>query len=178
VAVDAQGGVMGGPRRREPLPLPPPRRSIVVDGSNVVASSKARPLQRLDLVAAWAAAWRPDLPVMVFLDHATAKRCRPEVQDVLRARCLDVTPGRPRYAVVPREEFADEHVLRFAQAHHGLVISNDRYADWEDLRADVVLAQFHLAGDDLQVADEAVWFKPSGGAQWVALADLRAQAPA
>lgn len=168
---------MAGPRRRDPLPLPPPRRAIVVDGSNVIASSKTRPLQRLDLATAWAATWRPDLPVMVFLDHATARRCRPEVQDVLRARCMDVTPDRPRYAVVPRDEFADEHVLRFAQAHDGLVVSNDRYADWEDLRADVVLVQFALAGDDLRIAEEAVWFKPSGGAQWVALAELREQAP-
>ncbi|MFN9334624.1 MAG: hypothetical protein ACK6D1_18695 [Planctomycetota bacterium] len=168
---------MGGPRHRPPLPLPPPRGAIVVDGANVIASSKAQPLQRLDLVTAWAAVWRPDLPVMVFIDHNTARRCRPEVQDVLRARCADVTPGRPRYAVVPRDQFADEHVLRFAAAHRGLVVSNDRYMDGEDLRADAVLVQFQLADGVLRVADEAVWFKPSGGAQWVATADLRQQLP-
>jgi hypothetical protein len=168
---------MASLRHRAPLPLPPARGAIVVDGANVIASSRAQPLQRLDLVTAWAAAWRPDLPVMVFIDHATARRCRPEVQDVLRARCADVTPGRPRYAVVPRDEFADEHVLRFAAAHRGLVVSNDRYMDWDDLRADAVLVQFRLAGGALQVADEAVWFKPSGGAQWVAMADLRQQRP-
>lgn len=168
---------MTGPRRRAPLPLPPPRGAIVVDGANVIASSKAQPLQRLDLVTAWAAAWRPDLPVMVFIDHNTARRCRPEVQDVLRARCADVTPGRPRYAVVPREQFADEHVLRFAAERRGLVVSNDRYMDWEDLRADAVLVQFQLADGVLRVADDAVWFKPSGGAQWVAMADLRQQRP-
>jgi hypothetical protein len=168
---------MASLRHRAPLPLPPARGAIVVDGANVIASSRAQPLQRLDLVTAWAAAWRPDLPVMVFIDHATARRCRPEVQDVLRARCADVTPGRPRYAVVPRDEFADEHVLRFAAAHRGLVVSNDRYMDWDDLRADAVLVQFRLAGGALQVADEAVWFKPSGGAQWVAMADLQQQRP-
>ena len=86
---------MASLRHRAPLPLPPARGAIVVDGANVIASSRAQPLQRLDLVTAWAAAWRPDLPVMVFIDHATARRCRPEVQDVLRARCADVTPGRP-----------------------------------------------------------------------------------
>jgi hypothetical protein len=168
---------MASLRHRAPLPLPPARGAIVVDGANVIASSRAQPLQRLELVMAWAAAWRPDLPVMVFIDHNTARRCRPEVQDVLRARCADVTPGRPRYAVVPRDEFADEHVLRFAAAHRGLVVSNDRYMDWDDLRADAVLVQFRLAGGALQVADEAVWFKPSGGAQWVAMADLQQQRP-
>jgi len=168
---------MAGPRRASPLPLPPPRRAIVVDGANVIASSKAQPLQRLDLVTAWASAWRPDLSVMVFVDHNTARRCRPEVQDVLRARCADVTPGRPRYAVVPRDQFADEHVLRFAAEHAGLVVSNDRFMDWEDLRADAVLVQFRLADGVLEVADQAVWFKPSGGAQWVAMDDLRQQRP-
>jgi hypothetical protein len=159
--------------RGRPSSLPPPLGGIVVDGANVIASSKARPLPRLDLVTAWCAAWRPDLPVMVFLDLSTAKRCRPEVQRVLRARCEDVTPGRPRYAVCPEQELADEHVLRFARAHAALVVSNDRFFDWEDLRANVTTVQFTLAGDELRIADEATWFRSPGTAVRVPMAVLQ-----
>lgn len=94
---DTNAVTMAGPRRRrDPLPTPPPLGGIVIDGSNVIASSKLRPIERLDLVTAWCRDWRPDLPVRVFLDHTTAVRCRPAAQDVLRARCADVTPGRAR----------------------------------------------------------------------------------
>jgi hypothetical protein len=153
--------------------LPPPLGGIVVDGSNVVASSKARPLERLDVATAWCLDWRPDLPVRVFLDLSTVQRCRPEVQDVLRARCEDVTPGRPRYVVCPRGEFADEHVLRAARELAALVLSNDRYFDWEDLRANVTTVQFTLAGDELAVFDEATWFRSPGTAVRVPMAVLR-----
>jgi hypothetical protein len=162
-------------KRRHPLPppLPPPLRGIAVDGANVIASSRARPLERLDLVTAWCQAWRPDLPVVVFLDLSTAQRCRPEVQRVLRARCEDVTPGRPRYVVCPRGEFADEHLLRHARAHDALVVSNDRFFDWEDLRANVTTVQFTLAGGTLQVYDEATWFRSPGVAERVPMATLQ-----
>lgn len=162
---------MGDPRQTE-LRLPPPRRAIVVDGANVIASSRHFPLQRLDRVAAFCAEFRPDLPVTVFLDHSTAVRCRPEVQKVLRARCEDVTPGRPRYVVCPRGEPADEHLLAYAQQHDGLVISNDRYMDYEDLRPGIVLMQFTLAGERLVMQDPAVWFRPPNGAEWVPLQAL------
>ena len=164
---------MAGPKRREEAPLPPPRRSIVIDGSNVIATSKVRPIERLDLVAQWCHDWRPDLPVTVFVDSTTARRCRPAAQDVLRARCMDVTEGRPRYAVCPRGEPADEFVLQHAQQHEGLVVSNDRYMDYDDLRSGVVLVQFELAGDQLVVRDEAVWFRPPNGAVWVPMPALR-----
>lgn len=153
--------------------LPPPLSGIVIDGANVIASSKHHPIERLDLVTSWCAAWRADLPVMVFVDAATARRCRPDAQDVLRARCADVTPGRARYAVTPRDEFADEHVLRWARAHGALVVSNDRYFDWEDLRANVTTVQFTLADGELRVFDEATWFRTPGTAVRVPMAALR-----
>lgn len=166
---------MAGPRRRrDPLPTPPALGGIVIDGSNVIASSKLRPIERLDLVVTWCRDWRPDLPVMVFLDHTTAVRCRPDAQDVLRARCADVTPGRPRYAVVPLEHMPDAVVLQHARDHHALVVSNDRFFDHEDLRRDVITVQFTLTGDRFEVFEEATWFRPSGGAQRVAMSDLRA----
>ena len=159
-------------RRDEPL-VPPPLRGLVVDGANVIASSRQRPLERLDVVLAWAREWRADLPVMVFVDAATARRCRPEVQTVLRARCEDVSPGRPRFVVTPPHEFADEHVLRWAREHEALVVSNDRFFDWDDLRANVTTVQFTLAELTLHVYDEATWFRSPGTAVRVPMAALR-----
>jgi hypothetical protein len=165
---------MGVRRDRGPLPVPPPLRGIAVDGANVIASSKHRPLERLDLVVAWFQAWRPDLPIQVFLDHATACRCRPAAQAVLRVRCEDTTPGRARYAVVPRELEADAVLLAHARAHQALVVSNDRFFDHEELRRNAITVQFRLAGDELQVDGEATWFRSPGTAQRIAMADLRA----
>ncbi len=166
---------MAGPRRRRaPLPTPPPLGGIVIDGSNVIASSKQRPIERLDLVLAWFTAWRPDLPIMVFLDHTTAVRCRPDAQDILRARCADVTPGRARYAVVPLEAIPDVVLLEYARGHHALVVSNDRFFDHEELRKNVITVQFTLAGDQLAIYEEATWFRASGGAQRVSMTDLQA----
>lgn len=164
---------MAGPRRRGPPPVPPPLRGIVLDGANVIATSKVRPIERLDRMIAWFSAWRPDLPILVFIDLTTARRCRPDAQAVLRARCEDVTPGRPRYVVCPRGEPADEYVLQHAQQHVALVVSNDRYFDFEDLRKNVITVQFTLAGDDLQVYDEATWFRSPGSAERVPMAVLQ-----
>lgn len=164
---------MAGPKREPEPVLPPPLRGIVVDGANVIATSKAHPIERLDRVTDWFGAWRPELPIQVFVDASTARRCRPAAQAVLRARCEDVTPGRPRYAVCPRGEFADEHVLRWARAHEALVVSNDRYFDFDDLRANVTTVQFTIRGEDLQVYDEATWFRSPGTAVRVPMAVLR-----
>ncbi len=164
---------MAGPRRDPPSLLPPPLGAIAIDGANVIASSKHHPVERLDLVTAWCAMWRPDLPVQVFVDLTTAKRCRPAAQAVLRARCEDVTPGRARYAVCPPGQPADEPVLRFARERQALVVSNDRYFDYDDLRANVVTVQFTLADGVLQVYDEATWFRSPGTALRVPMAVLR-----
>ncbi|MGC6486911.1 MAG: NYN domain-containing protein [Planctomycetota bacterium] len=162
---------MAGPRRPSPPPSPPPRRAVVVDGANVIASSRRRPLERLALAERWSAAWRPDLPVWVFLDYSTAVTCPRDAQQVLRARCQDVTEGRPRYVVTPHRESADAYLLDHARAQDGLVLSNDRFWDHEERRDGVVTLQFHLKGDDLRVYDEATWFC-GGGATRVPLAAL------
>ena len=164
---------MAGPRRRGPPPLPPPLGGIVVDGSNVIASSRAFPLERLDLVTGWLHAWRPDLPITVFLDWSTAVRCRPPVQAVLRARCEDVSPLRPRYVVCPRHEPADEFLLAHAQQQAALVVSNDRFFDHDELRKNLVLVQFDLSNTTLRVHDDAVWFRSPGTAEWVAMTTLQ-----
>ena len=167
---------MAGPKKPAPPPEPPPPLgAIVVDGANVIASSRFQPIERLDLVEAWCHAWRPGLPVMVFVDYATAMRCQPQAQQVLRARCTDVTPGRARYAVCPRGEPADEHVLRHAREHRGLVISNDRFWEHEQERIGTITVQFRLQGTSFEPADEATWFRPPNSAVRVALATLRAR---
>ncbi|HEX6813855.1 MAG TPA: hypothetical protein VF384_19695 [Planctomycetota bacterium] len=159
--------------RRGPLPVPPPLGGIVIDGSNVIASGSGRATTRLDLAERWFHAWRPDLPIQVFLDSTTARRCRPDVQDELRARCMDVTPGRARYAVCPRGEPADPYVLQHARDHQSLVVSNDRYFDYEDLRANVITVQFTLAGTEFTVFEEATWFRKPGTALRVLMTDLQ-----
>lgn len=168
---------MAGPTRRAPPPAPPPIDAIVVDGANVIASSRRRPLERLELVERWCAEWRPQLPVRVFVDHATATTCRPPVQAVLRARCEDVTPGRPRYVVTPAGESADAYLLGHAREQRALVVSNDRFWDHDEERRGVVTVQFRLAGETFQVYDEATWFRGDGAVR-IPLTDLaRTESP-
>lgn len=164
---------MAGRKRRGPPPVPPPLGGIVIDGSNVIASSRLRPIERLDLVVAWFHAWRPDLPMQVFVDYTTARRCRPDAQEVLRVRCQDVTPGRARYAVVPQEAMADVVVLTWAREHSALVVSNDRYFDHDELRKNAITVQFTIADLDLQVHDEATWFRSPGTAWRIPMVDLQ-----
>lgn len=164
-------------RRSSPAKPPHPLGGIVIDGSNVIASGSGRATRRLDLAVGWARHWRPDLPVHVFVDASTARRCRPEIQRELRARCEDTTPGRARYAITPRGESADPFVLRHARAHHALVVSNDRYFDHDELRANLLLVQFTLASDVFQVADEATWFRSPGSAVRVPMTDLQCSGP-
>lgn len=165
---------MAGPKRRQPDPIPPPLRGIVIDGANVIASSRFRPIQRLDLVAAWCRDWREDLPVHVFVDHTTAMRCQRPDQGTLRARCADVTPDRPRYAVCPQGESADSYVLSHARERGALVISNDRFWDFEVLRVGTIVLQFKLKGDVFTPFEDATWFRPPDSAVRVPLAGLRA----
>jgi hypothetical protein len=167
--------IMAGPRRRKPDPDPPSLGGIVIDGANVIASSRFRPIQRLDLVMAWCHAWRHDLPVQVFIDNATAMRCQRPDQATLRARCADVTEGRPRYVVCPRGESADGYVLKHAREHACLVISNDRFWDFQELRIGTIVVQFSLKGDAFTPYAEATWFRPPDHAIRVAMADLKDQ---
>lgn len=138
----------------------------------MIASSRRRPLERLELVEQWCRSWRADLPVWVFVDYSTAMACPRDAQQTLRARCQDVTDGRSRYVVTPHRESADEYLLEHARTHDGLVISNDRFWDHEDLRDGVITLQFHIKRDVLRVYDEATWFR-GGGAERVPLAQLR-----
>jgi hypothetical protein len=160
-------------RRAEPLPAPPPLGGIAIDGSNVIASGAAFTLDRLDAVLAWCADWRPELPVVAFVDAGTARRLRRAAQDALRLRCQDVTPGRARHVVCPPDAPADEILLAHVRGCHGLVVSNDRYADFDELRTGVVTLQFRFAAGAFVPFVEATWFRPTGGAQRVDLAALR-----
>lgn len=165
---------MAGPKKTPPSPEPPPPLGvIVIDGANVIASSRFQPIERLDLVEAWCREWRPDLPVMVFVDYATAMRCQPPAQATLRARCADVSEGRARYAVCPRGEPADEFVLQHAREHRGLVISNDRFWEHEALRIGTITVQFRLQQAQFEPSDEATWFRPPNGAVRVPMQVLR-----
>ena len=164
---------MAGPKRRQPDPVPPALRGLVIDGANVIASSRFRPVERLDLVVQWCHDWRDDLPIQVFIDHTTAMRCQRKDQETLRGRCQDVTPGRPRYAVCPRGESADGHVLEHAREHGALVISNDRFWDFDDLRIGTITLQFRLKGDDFAPHEEATWFRPPDSAVRVPVTTLR-----
>jgi len=163
---------MAGPKRRSPDPVPPPLHGVVIDGANVIASSRFRPIQRLDLAEAWCRQWQPSLPIQVFLDYATAMRCQRPDQATLRARCADVTPGRARYVVCPQHESADEYVLGFAREHGALVISNDRFWDFEELRIGTVVLQFKLKGDVFSPYEDATWFRPPNHAVRVPVGDL------
>ena len=161
-------------RSKPPLPDPPPIRAVVFDGSNVLASNGRGGLERIDRALQWCAERWPTLPRMVFLDANTARRLRPAAQDVLRARCADVTPDNARFAVAPPEDEADGHVLAYARDHQALVISNDRFFDYEDDRLGVITLQFRFDAGAFVPFEEATWFRPSGGAQRVAVADLLA----
>lgn len=159
-------------RRQDPLPDPPALGGIVIDASNVIASGNAFTLARLDALLAWCRGWRGDLSVHAFFDAGTARRLRPEAQEVLRARCADVTPENARHVVCPVDDSADPWLLRHAQQHRALVVSNDRYFDYEEERLGVITLQFKFVADAFVPYDEATWFRPSGGAQRVVLVAL------
>lgn len=161
-------------RHRGPLPLPPPLGGFVVDGANVIAASRGQALARLDAVEAWCRDFRSDLPVLVFVDGTTAQRCPPAVREVLALRAVDVTPGRPRYAVTPPGEPADAHLLQAAARLRALVVSNDRFFDHEDLRANLLTVQFAFDRGVLQMPEEATWFRRPGSTERVPLAVLAA----
>jgi hypothetical protein len=86
---------------------------------------------------------------------------------------MDVNPERARYAVTPRGEPADYYVLQHAQQHGSLVVSNDRFFDYEDLRANTITVQFTLKGTEFTVYEEATWFRKPGSALRVLMTDLQ-----
>ena len=157
-----------GVRRRQPEPdPPPPPRAIVVDGSNVVASSTSGAQRRIEDALAWARAFAPSLPVTVFFDAATLRYLGGEREESLLAVV------RAAGAEARIVDAVDPALLAFAYEQRALALTNDRFWDYEDLRRDVVLLQFTCDRNGFRVPDEATWFTPSGGARRVRIDALR-----
>ena len=74
--------------------------------------------------------------------------------------------------VCPRDEPADPYLLAHAREHGALVVSDDRYFDYEELRAGVITLQFRFRDGAFEPFAEATWFRPTGGAQRVAVSAL------
>ena len=154
---------MGSRAPQEPQ-LPPLLGGIVVDGANVVATSTVFADRRLEVALQWCREWRPDLPVVVFLDGATLGRCAPAA----RARLQELSD-----VVTERGSSADVLLLQRARDDRAIVVSNDRFADHAGLRRGVLTVQFEFAGDEFAPYDEATWFTPAGGATRVPMTQLR-----
>jgi hypothetical protein len=158
-------------RRRGPEPTLPPLGGIVVDGANVIANAAHRAGERLQAAVAWLQAWRPDLPNTVFVDHATFARCDAVQQARLRA-AGGVGAGRARLVLCPPPVAADVPMLQLARTQQALVVSNDRFFDHVELRANVVTVQFELRGGVFTPHAEATWFRTPGHARRVPMAQL------
>jgi hypothetical protein len=162
------------PRSSAP-PAPPPVRALVVDGGNVIASGRARALERLALALDWCAAWRGDLPVELFVDHAALRCSAADAEQWLRRHA---EPGAgPHFVLCAPGEPADAPLLRRAAELQALVLSNDRFFDHAALRAGIVTLQFALARGAFAPADHATWFRARGPAVRVPLAALQGLAP-
>jgi hypothetical protein len=166
------------PRSQSSAPAPPPVRALVVDGSNVIASGSARAGERLQLALAWCRAWRADLGVELFVDHATAGRCDNDVLQWLRRHAAPGAADRaPRVVLCATGEPADGPLLRRAAELQALVLSNDRFFDHAALRAGLLTLQFVLARGAFAPADHATWYRARGQAVRVPLAALHGIAP-
>ncbi len=166
---------MAGPRRRTQAPTPPALGGIAIDGSNVIASGLGRAGQRLELAVAWFRAWRPDLATSVFLDDSTFLKCSGAAATRLEQLCAD-SNEQLRFVRCPLRSPADVHALEDAVSRQALLVSNDRFWDHEPLRRGAITVQFVLEANAFRPYEEATWFRPSGGAQRVALRDLRSHA--
>jgi hypothetical protein len=158
-------------RRRVPEPVPPRITAIVIDGANVIASGPRRAAERIGLAVAWSRRFRPGLPITVFVDHSTFARLPAAEQQRLAACCQGDAPPL-RLVVCPPGVEADVPLLQAALAGPALVVSNDRWFDHPDLRANVLTVQFTLARSTFAPQTEATWFRQPGHARTVPLADL------
>ena len=52
-------------------------------------------------------------------------------------------------------------------------MSNDRFFDYEDLRANTITVQFTLKGTEFTVYEEATWFRKPGSALRVLITELQ-----
>lgn len=139
--------------------------AFAIDGSNVVAAAVPKAAARLAAAVAWCRAFRPDLPVVVFVDDSTWRRLDPAAQVQVRA-LGEVTVGAAGAAV-------DAQLLDHARRHAALVVSNDRFADHDDLRRGALLVQFSFTRGAFAPAAEATWFRTPGTAVRFELAQLR-----
>lgn len=157
-------------KKRIELPPPPPPLGLVFDGSNVTASAISGAPRRIEQALAWARDWAPRLPVVVVFDQATLHRLGGDLEAAIRDACA---AKGAEVRVAERGVPADPGLLAYACASRSLVLTNDRYWDFEDLRRDVILVQFQAARGEFRVLDEATWFVPSGAARRVAMKDIR-----
>jgi Zc3h12a-like Ribonuclease NYN domain len=161
-------------RRQQPKPPPPPIHSIVIDGANVIASGSSRAVERIDLALTWLRSWQPTLPIQIFLDATTFARCRPDAQAWLQSSRTD-SANPTQVTLCPPGTEADIPLLEHARTHHGLVLSNDRFFDHADLRAEVMTLQFTLDRLDFCPATEVTWFRTKGPAVRVPIHNLVVQ---
>jgi hypothetical protein len=150
-------------RHRRPPPLPPALGGIVIDGANVVADAPGWTRDRLQQAVRWFHSWRADLPITVFLDASTLRRCDAEAG-------ID---GGADLRLCGRGERADVRLLQQARQQRALVVSNDRFFDHEELRRNAVTVQFAWSSAGLQPFAEATWFRTPGQAVRVAMAMLQ-----
>ncbi|MFN3722067.1 MAG: NYN domain-containing protein [Paracoccaceae bacterium] len=124
-----------GPKRRAPHKRPPkrrgaraPRRSIVVDGSNIMHWRDETP--RLDTVqeVVRSLAEQGYQPGVIFDANAGYKLAGRYMDDRPLARALGLPADR--VLVVPKGEPADPVILRAARELGAVVLSNDRFRDW------------------------------------------------
>ena len=110
------------------------------------------------------------MPVVVFFDHATLRRFGEALAEDVLAAVRDAG-GEAR--VAEPNSSADPLLLAFAAESRSLLVTNDRFWDFEDLRRDVVTLQFVCEQETFRVYDEATWFLPSGAARRVGVAAIR-----
>lgn len=153
--------------RRRPAPVPPPIGGIVVDGSNVIASGLGTAAARIERVEDWCLAFGPDLPITVFFD--AGRRTAPAA--------LRAPPPRVERVLCRSGENADAALLEAAAARRAIVVSNDRFFDHAELRADLLTLQFELRRGSFAPYPYATWFRRRGTAVLVPLDVLRTRHP-
>ena len=149
-----------------------PLGGIVIDGSNVIASGSGRATMRLDLAEQWFRAWRPDLPIQVFIDSTTRAVAGPRSRtNCARVHRRDAGPRALRRG--PRGEPADPYVLQRARSPGPRRVERPLLRLRGSARQLGVTVQFTLAGTEFTVFEEATWFRKPGSALRVLMARTR-----
>lgn len=160
-------------RRQLPPPVPPTIGAVVIDGSNLVADAPGWTRDRLQSAVRWFRGFCPELPITVFLDASTLRRCDAEAQAELARWAEAGIDGGGSLRLCGRHELADVLLLQLARQQRALVVSNDRFFDHEELRQNTVTVQFLWSTAGLQPFAEATWFRTKGQAVRVAMALLQ-----